>query len=171
MDWIGDETMSRCLNVNLSQTGFNFYSSLATESVAEYLEKRDEAKVARILKRTPADFLGQRFLFFPLNIERSHWTLFVADQERREIAYYDSIEGTPPPAGITAAVKRILGHDDWRAVHVLDTPIQKNQYDCGIFVLYTIHRISEGREVDFDQDRITKYRKKVKKIAGTDYPN
>ena len=52
---------------------------------------------------------------------------------------------------------------DWKIWNLVscqdDTPSQTNSYDCGVFVCMYIHFIADNRELNFNQDDVSSYRK------------
>jgi hypothetical protein len=104
----------------------------------------DHTFIARLCPNLPIN--TSDFIFIPINIANSHWTLVAIDQRRKRIAYYDSLRGDG-----TLYVNNAIAYLTAQSVHTAHPfnrvewdinltaanafPAQPNSYDCGIYVL------------------------------------
>lgn len=103
---------------------------------------RNDAQIKRMTRGV--DVFGYESLFIPVNIDNTHWTLIVIKLEKKEIHYYDSLNGqgkkyTALAMGWLAnemKVKKNVDIDasEWNIVVKCDNPKQSyNPNECGMF--------------------------------------
>jgi len=51
--------------------------------------------------------------------------------------------------------------EDWTLKELIDVPQQRNGIDCGIFSLVYAYYVAEGRCMDFTQEHISYFRRKI----------
>ena len=51
--------------------------------------------------------------------------------------------------------------EDWTLKELIDVPQQRNGIDCGIFSLVYAYYVAEGRYMDFTQEHISYFRRKI----------
>lgn len=51
--------------------------------------------------------------------------------------------------------------DEWRFEDITDTPLQTNNYDCGVFALMFAEAISRGKEITVKQDQMKQLRNQI----------
>ena len=126
------------------------------------------ANVRRWTKKT--DIFAKRRVFFPVNLSNTHWTLLVADMQRRELTYVDSMGGRG--AKYTSALLRYLKEEHldkkkcelpdaagWTVVPGSSTgcPQQANGIDCGVFTIVAADHLSERLPLNYSQADITSW--------------
>ena len=102
------------------------------------------------------DLLNVEWVFIPVNVGGSHWTLIAVSPTRRTIEYYDSFHGrvTHQFRNIKVWLKGELKNDykpeEWKVVEdsimpgMGKGPSQLNGSDCGVFTLTTAKMLSLG---------------------------
>lgn len=99
----------------------------------------------------PIDAANHNFLFFPLNncdskdsAGGSHWSLLVCSSIEETCYHFDSLKHLNNYVALNFA-KRIATFFLWKHNKYIeiDSPQQKNDYDCGIFALCLTDLVSE----------------------------
>ena len=109
-------------------------------------------------------------LFIPVNISNKHWTLVVVHLEDKKIEYYDSMGGDG--SKYVNAVHQYLSDEfndkkkgampgKRNKITQMDGPRQQNNDDCGVFTCVSALWLSRGRNLDFNQDFITRAREYI----------
>ena len=89
------------------------------------------------------------YLLFPVNVNNIHWTLLIVHIPSKSFAYYDSYHTSDSRATATLlgnllaqafTERNAAPHMIWNKVE-LNGPVQRNDYDCGIFVLQAIEYV------------------------------
>lgn len=121
----------------------------------------DLPKLKRILRRSGLEKITDiPMIVFPANILQTHWVTICINNTEQVIEYYDSfrsqnlenicliVEGFLEKMGV-------IGYD-W---HEMDTPLQDNTYDCGMFTIKIIQAIADNREFFFSNRDMQYYRR------------
>ncbi|EOA30495.1 hypothetical protein CARUB_v10013619mg [Capsella rubella] len=111
-------------------------------------------------------------IFIPIHMN-IHWTLAVINIKDRKFQYLDSFKGREPK--ILDALARYfvdevndksevdLDVSGWRQEFVQDLPMQRNGFDCGMFMLKYIDFYSRGLELCFTQEQMPYFRDRTAK--------
>ncbi|XP_019092481.1 PREDICTED: ubiquitin-like-specific protease 1A [Camelina sativa] len=111
-------------------------------------------------------------IFIPIH-KNIHWTLAVINIKDRKFQYLDSFKGREP--NILDALARYfvdevidkseidLDVSGWRQEFVQDLPMQRNGYDCGMFMLKYIDFYSRGLDLCFTQEQMPYFRDRTAK--------
>ncbi|XP_010486220.1 PREDICTED: ubiquitin-like-specific protease 1A isoform X2 [Camelina sativa] len=111
-------------------------------------------------------------IFIPIHMN-IHWTLAVINIKDRKFQYLDSFKGREPK--ILDALARYfvdevndkskvdLDVSGWRQEFVQDLPMQRNGYDCGMFMLKYIDFYSRGLDLCFTQEQMPYFRDRTAK--------
>lgn len=113
-------------------------------------------------------------IFIPIHVGKSHWTLLRIDIPGKRIEYFDSISGSDKQLmKYSAVVKRWISDEakhkynmenydlsDWVQV-APPAPQQRNGVDCGVFVTMFAHYLVDDLPLDFTQDDIPFFRRKL----------
>ncbi|KAK9185227.1 hypothetical protein WN943_025582 [Citrus x changshan-huyou] len=124
-------------------------------------------------------------VYIPLHPKQDHWALAQFDLQKEIIFVYDSMldymndsafekELLPFVVMMPLILDRIswyTSHSDnnsltrkWKVVRVSDIPQQKNNNDCGVFVMFYLEALVYGLDIPYDvrtQAGINSYRKQV----------
>ena len=106
------------------------------------------------------DTLQYSKLFFPININNTHWTSVFVDISKKEISYLDPFQRNGEKyVKMVHEFLKGLSKDGkhWNLnMCVQDAPMQANNYDCGIFTYLYGRHLSKNTntEFDFSQDTI-----------------
>ena len=110
---------------------------------------------------------------FPININKTHWSLLCIYVQMKRIVYHDSLNWSGRKYLEAARQwivdeakdkKGIANYDvsDWELIdrepHV---PQQMNGADCGVFVILCADFLSENLYLDYTQEDIEFYRRKI----------
>ena len=155
----------------------NFYAKLYEKCMYEY------AKVKRWTKSF--DVFAKDLLLFPIHCHGNHWTLAVVNFRDKRFEYFDSIShedeetGEYWPSddgGVLANLRRYIkdehltkkkaSWDDtswtdhvWTAgVH---TPLQKNGWDCGVFMCKTADHYAQDAGLGFREANMGYFRRRM----------
>jgi sentrin-specific protease 1 len=127
-----------------------------------YLDHReyDYKSVRRWTKKF--NIFDKEKIYFPINLDNTHWTLAIVYITKKEIRYFDSQNGNG-----TTILKQLLNwvvdeaadkgktavqRDEWRLLDSMDqdVPQQHNGYDCGVFSIMFADFISDDLPLDRD---------------------
>jgi len=107
----------------------------------------------------------------PINVGNSHWCLSVINFKEKRIEYYDSLGGTNPKCmqNLRRYVqdeakqyrKEEIDMKGWTDYTPRDIPQQRNGCDCGVFTTKYADYISENRDLDFTQDDMRMFRRRM----------
>ena len=112
-------------------------------------------------------------VYFPVNIFNTHWTMVVLYMQRKEIRYYDSMngKGTRYLEGVKqwivdeAREKKNNPNYDVSGFRLIDqdpqVPQQMNGVDCGVFATVSADFISDNLELSYDQRNMPYFRRKI----------
>jgi Ulp1 family protease len=106
-------------------------------------------------------------------VSRRHWTLLKIDIDKRTAFFYDSYDfSEDDKRSVAQPVLNILSFyviDNIKfALEIVKAPLQKNGYDCGMFVLAFTFQLAQGLEVrKVSQRQIPSFRKAVLESAFT----
>jgi len=112
-------------------------------------------------------------IFCPVNLSNTHWALAVIYMTQKKIIYYDSMSGS----GHTQLkalwkwlddeskdkLKCTFDYNGWKSFSASKeiTPQQTNGYDCGVFVCMNADFLSDDLSLDFSQNHMALFRKKI----------
>ena len=143
------------------------------------LTQRDYPGVRRwkqSIENTDFSWLDARYIFFPINVHGDHWVAAVLDTDDRIVYILDSMDGAHEYAShigdrlINWAIcdadhkrhvkkQHIIDRGAWRTLP-LSTPVesqQKNNYDCGAFVLCFARDLLDKECIEYkDKDLVLK---------------
>lgn len=103
--------------------------------------------------------------------EREHWCLIIIFMQKKVIRYYDSV--LEPEDNIQSMIfhflnkeheikeGKILNKYEWKLENANDIPIQRNNYDCGVYCCLYAELISRARPLAFTQKHINYFRKRM----------
>ncbi|MBS0634928.1 MAG: hypothetical protein JSR37_05660 [Verrucomicrobia bacterium] len=133
-------------------------------------------KLARITKLYPlfrssaeksiTKLFDKKTVLIPVNVNSNHWALFVADIQKRRLAYYDSLSGPIPAVAtsIRAHLEKVANEEGVAlepadfAAEVLPCPQQPNTTDCGVYLILTAEHILENKPLTYTQSDVDTYR-------------
>lgn len=165
----------RWLNDNV----IDFYLCLVTEKNPQvycwtthfYTTLKDKGYqgVARWAKRRKINVFERRTVVVPINIMSTHWAVGVVDNEKRSIAYYDSLNS----GGNLRAVETIemylqneakrlgVAVEPYELEPNKQTPQQQNGYDCGVFTCTVARSVCSGLPLQFGQGDMPVIRRRM----------
>ena len=109
-------------------------------------------------------------ILIPINKTNSHWLFLEINKEREEIIIYDSIKQSVNKYDYYFEIMMIFLYyleknqgekREWKRRVDSGFPDQRNNYDCGVFMLKGIHVRSLDQVVRFDQDDMVYFRKLI----------
>lgn len=111
------------------------------------------------------------YIFVPINIENWHWTLAVIYPYDKCVVYYDSMGGENYKAlellrdyfakEYQTRKRNTLDVKHWALYSAPDAPKQRNNFDCGVFMIKYAQCISNGETMDFTQDDMHDFRSEI----------
>ena len=121
-----------------------------------------------------ADIFAKDLVFFPIHADGIHWTLAIVNFHDKRLEYFNSLPGGD--GGRLALVRRYMKDEHlskkksswdeagwtahvWRAG--VDTPIQNNGDDCGVFVCKTAELYAQNARLDFGQPDMPYFRRRM----------
>jgi Ulp1 family protease len=108
-------------------------------------------------------------IFFPININNSHWSLTIVFIMLKKIIYFDSLHGNGE-IYVNSLMqwiidefynkyKKIINKEDWKLICKNTTcPKQGNDNDCGVFTILCANYNSDNLELTYNQDQMNDFR-------------
>ncbi|KAJ7986213.1 hypothetical protein DPEC_G00337630 [Dallia pectoralis] len=158
----------------------NMYGELIMEAVQHkvhffnsFFHRQLVAKGYEGVKRwtKKVDLFSKRLLLIPIHLE-IHWSLITVDITSRHIHYYDSqgmvfkytMENIMRYIMAEAKEKKLAGYQKgWKMIINKGIPQQKNDSDCGVFVLEYCKCLALKEPLEFTQNDMPKVRKRIYK--------
>lgn len=147
-----------------------FFNSFFMEKLLISDNKYNYKNVAQWSKKFNVFDLDK--IFFPINIDNSHWTLGVIFVAKKEIHYYDSMKGNGR-VYLKAMLqwlqdearkkwKTTIQDNKWSLLsgenHV---PQQMNGYDCGVFTCICADYLASNLDLEYNQEHMPFLRLKM----------
>eukprot|EP01034_Spumella_vulgaris_P031276 gene31276-38643_t len=120
------------------------------------------------------DVFAKDKVFMPINLSQTHWVMAVAFVQRREIHYYDSMNGSGDrylPHIMQWLVDEakdkkkgsiVIDPLEWKQISMReDTPQQRNGVDCGVFSTICADFLSDDLPLLYAQEDMGEYRIKI----------
>ena len=130
--------------------------------------KYNYANVRRWTRRI--DIFASDKVVFPINLDNEHWTILVIYMLRKELHYYDSMNGDG--RRFLKAALQWLSDDimdkthiqidlrEWKCFHQeTDVPQQRNGFDCGMFIIMCARAVAYNQPLtSYCQEDMPRYR-------------
>ncbi|TNM88260.1 hypothetical protein fugu_006481 [Takifugu bimaculatus] len=166
-NWINDQIINMYgeLIMEKTQHKVHFFNS--------FFHKQLVAKGYDGVKRwtKKVDLFSKTLLLFPIHLE-IHWSLITVTMETKTISYYDS-QGIVFRHTTDNIMKYLLSEakekeqtafqKGWKISIIKGIPHQKNDSDCGVFVLEYCRRLSMKQPLHFSQEDMPGIRKRIYK--------
>ena len=136
-----------------------------TTHAFSWLDGDYESHFSKVMSWCNEDLTGMEMLLIPIH-KADHWSLVVVDVRRETLSYYDSIGGNRRRSNAPKVMRKFV-EQYWRhkgkniklKVIVVDTaPLQRNGYDCGVFVCQNAEKISRDATGTTRQEDMPKAR-------------
>ncbi|XP_060690410.1 sentrin-specific protease 5 [Hemiscyllium ocellatum] len=162
----------------LNDQVINMYGELIVDAVPDkvhffnsFFYKQLQTKGYNGVKRwtKKVDLFSKALLLIPIHLE-IHWSLLTVDLPNRKICLYDSqgIHFNSCVQNILKYLKTEAGErnrpaflEGWKAFATTCIPQQKNDSDCGVFVLQYCKCLALGRPFQFSQKDMPEVRKLI----------
>ncbi|XP_078420236.1 uncharacterized protein LOC144693907 [Cetorhinus maximus] len=162
----------------LNDQVINMYGELIVDAVPDkvhffnsFFYKQLQTKGYNGVKRwtKKVDLFSKALLLIPIHLE-IHWSLLTVDLPNRKICLYDSqgIHFNSCVQNILRYLKTEAGErnlpaflEGWKAFATTCIPQQKNDSDCGVFVLQYCKCLALGRPFQFSQKDMPEVRKLI----------
>ena len=109
-------------------------------------------------------------IFFPVNVNNTHWTLAVVYIFAKRVLYYDSmggrgqryVEGLLRWVVDEAAAKNkvVVNKSEWSLERGV-CPQQENGYDCGVFTVVCADFLADDLPLTYEQKHMSMFRHKI----------
>lgn len=157
--WLNDEVINGYLEHIIDYANKNHSALNNTAPVAvtfnsffyAKLHKEGYKGVARWSKRKKINgtrLLDTEIVLIPVN-SNSHWTLLVVQPKKRTVEYLDSFAGNPERYikdcfnWLKGELGKDFNEDEWQILETTSA-VQKNGYDCGVFLLTNAECVTMG---------------------------
>lgn len=146
-----------------------------TDLVKAFYQKIDVA-IFQSIDSQEIDLSKKMFLAYPLKISDNHWTLIFIDRIKRTIEFYDSKKNYGNHEEVIKYLEKFTndfsikdpGEKSYTFIRKINTKLQPDSYQCGIWTLYFLENRLKNPDIDFNkmdikaaQKIIANYRKKV----------
>ncbi|KAH1041456.1 hypothetical protein GLYMA_09G044400v4 [Glycine max] len=111
-------------------------------------------------------------IFVPIHQE-IHWCLAVINKKDKKFQYLDSMKGEDSfvleklakyfADEVNDKTGKHIDVNTWKKEFVKDLPVQKNGYDCGVFMIKYADFYSRGLELCFNQENMSYFRRRTAK--------
>lgn len=173
--WLNDNIMDSYLSliVERSKNSDNLPKSFVfTTHFYSTLSTKGYNGVRRWAKRQKIDVTKLDFVFVPINVMNSHWSLAVVNNREKKFQYYDSLTGSGGEIlshlehYMNQEFKRLYpdkepDYNTWTFVDKEEFPQQKNGSDCGVFACTGINFLSKAIDLKFDQSDMPTIRRRM----------
>lgn len=173
-EWLNDKVIN--FYSNLIQTRNNTDESLPNiwigrTNMYNMIKKRGPEKVKRWTNKVRPNVFAKDMLFFPMNLNDTHWCCGCINIQKKRFELYDSL-------GVSERV--FYGHmrawlemeanhrgeklnlDEWTNYDEDATiPRQDNFYDCGVFVLMYLSHLAANKPFRFTQADVPNLRLRI----------
>ncbi|XP_029564012.1 sentrin-specific protease 5 [Salmo trutta] len=166
-NWVNDQVINMYgeLIMEATQNKVHFFNS--------FFHRQLVAKGYEGVKRwtKKVDLFSKRLLLIPIHLE-IHWSLITVDIASHHIHYYDSqgivfkytMENILSYILAEAEEKKQAGYQKgWKMTINKGIPQQKNDSDCGVFILEYCKCLALKEPLQFTQDDMPKVRKRIYK--------
>nr|XP_023996679.1 sentrin-specific protease 5-like isoform X2 [Salvelinus alpinus] len=166
-NWVNDQVINMYgeLIMEATQNKVHFFNS--------FFHRQLVAKGYEGVKRwtKKVDLFSKRLLLIPIHLE-IHWSLITVDIANHHIHYYDSqgivfkytMENILSYILAEAEEKKQTGYQKgWKTTINKGIPQQKNDSDCGVFILEYCKCLALKEPLQFTQDDMPKVRKRIYK--------
>ncbi|CAL8348149.1 unnamed protein product [Gadus morhua 'NCC'] len=166
-NWVNDQVINMYgeLIMEATQSKVHFFNS--------FFHKQLVAKGYDGVKRwtKKVDLFSKWLLLVPIHLE-IHWSLITVNTATKTISYYDSqgvvfkhtIDNIMKYLQSEALEKKQTNYQKgWRMLIIRGIPQQKNDSDCGVFVLEYCRRLSMKEPLHFSQEDMPHIRKRIYK--------
>uniref|UniRef100_A0A667XXJ7 SUMO specific peptidase 5 n=1 Tax=Myripristis murdjan TaxID=586833 RepID=A0A667XXJ7_9TELE len=154
-NWLNDQVINMYgeLIMEATQHKVHFFNS--------FFHKQLAAKGYEGVKRwtKKVDLFSKWLLLVPIHLE-IHWSLITVDMATKTISYYDS-QGIVFKHTIDVCSLAVVADCDCLSLQGI--PQQKNDSDCGVFVLEYCRRLSVKQPLRFSQEDMPHIRKRIYK--------
>ncbi|XP_026806309.1 sentrin-specific protease-like [Rhopalosiphum maidis] len=118
------------------------------------------------------DLFSKTKILVPINLTTlKHWVLVCMNLELKQMQYYDSLQGN----GISYQKQVFdflsfvhlhsrgtpLNSKEWSFINVTNIPIQKNSYDCGVFLCTYAEYLARDAVFNFSQEHMVSFRQLI----------
>ena len=112
-------------------------------------------------------------VFFPINIDNTHWAMAVVYIQGKKIHYYDSMYGNDGMQWMEGLLQWLVDEAKEKKDITLDikewslvgsqtrVPKQNNDFDCGVFAIICADFLSDDLPLDYHQGDMSFLREKI----------
>lgn len=156
--------------INTERKGSYFFQTYLMQCYDNNINGRNDAQIKNITRGI--DVFSYESIFIPVNIHNCHWTLIVIKLVKKEIHYYDSMDGNGEKYTAIAMgwlvnemkVKRNMDIviSDWDIIIKRDNPKQFNDpNECGMFTIMCADFLSDDLPLTYSLSQMPFFREKV----------
>eukprot|EP01029_Cantina_marsupialis_P031026 TRINITY_DN8703_c1_g2_i1.p1 TRINITY_DN8703_c1_g2~~TRINITY_DN8703_c1_g2_i1.p1 ORF type:complete len:720 (+),score=201.01 TRINITY_DN8703_c1_g2_i1:132-2291(+) len=181
--WLNDEVINyyfdllRARSKIMEQNGDDNFPKMFAHSSFFFTrltsgDKYDYKGVRRWTSKKKVDIFAMDVFLIPINCNQVHWTMCAVDMREKTVRYIDSMhgDGTSKCQTILRYLKdehknkkkTDLDVSEWSVYGIDDSvPVQRNGYDCGVFVCCFGNHLAADMPFNFSQDDIPSFRKHI----------
>ena len=135
-----------------------------------FIVERDYDRVKQWTKRKRQtfDIFNMDKLYCPLNVNNTHWILVVIDMKGKTVTFFDSLGQCDNQHRFECVLEYLermepdFCRDGWEMICPgTRIPQQINSYDCGVYVCMYARHLSNGLDMEFGSNEVTKFRGEV----------
>ena len=170
LNWLNDEIINFYMNMIMERGKQKDFPSVHAFNTFFYpkIVSSGHSGVKRWTRRM--DIFSMDYIMVPVHLGM-HWCLATVDMRNKEIRYYDSMGGTNNLC--LNALKQYLQDEsldkrkvvfdtsNFKLINVQDIPQQMNGSDCGMFACKFAEYISRDATVNFSQEHMPYFRRKM----------
>lgn len=150
--------------------GSYFFQTYLMQCFNNNIDGRNDAQISKMTRGI--DVFCYESIFIPVNISNSHWTLIVIKLDKKELHYYDSMNGdgemyTAIAMGWLVNEMKVKKNEDilmseWNVIVKRDNPKQLNDHnECGMFTIMCADFLSDGLPLTYNLSQMPFFRLKV----------
>jgi len=166
LNWLNDEIINFYFNMLMERNPKEIYCF----NTFFYGKLKDSGH--KMLKRwtKKVDIFSFKLILIPIHLGM-HWTLASIDMIKKEITYYDSMNGNNQECVKLLLIylkdelkdkkKQVLDTENWNTIIAKGIPQQMNGSDCGMFTCKYADYLSRNKKFTFNQSSMPYFRTRM----------
>ncbi|XP_058810240.1 sentrin-specific protease 1-like [Phymastichus coffea] len=170
LNWLNDEVINFYMNLLIKRGNCGNYPTVYAMNTFFYPKLLSSGHIALKRWTRKIDIFSKDLIIVPIHLG-IHWCMSIIDFRNKTVQYYDSM-GSPNDKCLRV-LKQYLQDESidkkkksfeflgWNFECIKDIPKQMNGSDCGVFSCMFAEYVSANKKLDFTQEDMPYFRKKM----------